>query len=450
MATTSLWHIAGRLKDLIDYVENPEKTLAAFPDLEDLWNAARYVQRPAATADGQYVTAINCLKETAIEQMILTKKQYGKGDGYIAYHGYQSFKPGEVTAQECHDIGVETAREMWGDRFQVLVATHLDHDHLHNHFCLNSVSFRDGRKYNYSNAERQRLRDVSDRICQEHGLSIIENPHKAPPRPVYFREKDGKPTRYNIYWNDVFDAIENNNSPRMVEKYLNALGYITDFTGAHWKIRLPQYQHFTRLDTLDERLTPQWIAQNCGRCASFGNQKAEISHSPDLPRELESAWRPYCKTTHIYRLYLYWCYELGILPKGTTYKPTSPFLREELAKLDQYDRETRFLAGSGIETITELQEAMEKAKAKLNTLTDERNHLTYQMRRAIPERKKELHEEKAELTKQITELRNKIKMMDNIARRSGYIDQCLERVYESEVRAFELQHDRRRERTYER
>ena len=92
MATTSLWHIAGRLKDLIDYVENPEKTLAAFPDLEDLWNAARYVQRPAATADGQYVTAINCLKGTAIEQMVLTKKQYGKGDGYIAYHGYQSFK----------------------------------------------------------------------------------------------------------------------------------------------------------------------------------------------------------------------------------------------------------------------------------------------------------------------------------------------------------------------
>ena len=72
------------------------------------------------------------------------------------------------------------------------------------------------------------------------------------------------------------------------------------------------------------------------------------------------------------------------------------------------------------------------------------------MRRATPERKKDLHKEKAELTKQITELRNRIKMMDNIARRSGYIDQCLERVYESEVRAFELQHDRRRERTYER
>ena len=120
-----------------------------YPELQDLWDASRYVQRPAATADGHYVTAINCLKETALEQMILTKRQYGKTDGYIAFHGYQSFKPGEVTAQECHDIGVALAKEMWGDRFQILVTTHLDKDHLHNHYLFNSVSFRDGRKYNY-------------------------------------------------------------------------------------------------------------------------------------------------------------------------------------------------------------------------------------------------------------------------------------------------------------
>ena len=154
MATTSLWHIKGHLRDLVDYVENPEKT---YPELQDLWDASRYVQRPAATADGHYVSAINCLKETALEQMILTKRQYGKTDGYIAFHGYQSFKPGEVTAQECHDIGVALAKEMWGDRFQILVTTHLDKDHLHNLYLFNSVSFRDGRKYNYSKAEIQRL-----------------------------------------------------------------------------------------------------------------------------------------------------------------------------------------------------------------------------------------------------------------------------------------------------
>ena len=66
MATTSLWHIEGRLKDLIDYVENPEKTASKTPELQDLYNVFSYVQRPEATQAGEYVTAINCLKETAL------------------------------------------------------------------------------------------------------------------------------------------------------------------------------------------------------------------------------------------------------------------------------------------------------------------------------------------------------------------------------------------------
>ena len=112
MATTSLWHIKGRLKDLTDYVENPEKTAAKTSELQDLYNVFSYVQRPEATQEGEYVTAINCLKETALRQMILTKKRYGKTDGYIAWHGYQSFKPEEVTPQLAHEIGVKLAKEM--------------------------------------------------------------------------------------------------------------------------------------------------------------------------------------------------------------------------------------------------------------------------------------------------------------------------------------------------
>ena len=213
MATTSLWHIKGRLKDLIDYVENPEKTAAKTPELQDLYNVFSYVQRPEATQEGEYVTAINCLKETALQQMILTKKRYGKTGGYIAWHGYQSFKPEEVTPQLAHEIGVKLAKEMWGDRFEIIVTTHLDKEHLHCHFCFNSVSFRDGNKYNYSKAERKRMMDISDRLCREYGLSVIEKPHKAPSRPVWLDEKNGKPTRYNVYRADVREAIDFSRTP---------------------------------------------------------------------------------------------------------------------------------------------------------------------------------------------------------------------------------------------
>lgn len=92
------------MKDLIDYVENPEKTKTKTPELQDLYNVFSYVQRPEATQEGEYVTALNCLKETALRQMILTKKRYGKTDGYIAWHGYQSFKPEEVTPQLAHEF----------------------------------------------------------------------------------------------------------------------------------------------------------------------------------------------------------------------------------------------------------------------------------------------------------------------------------------------------------
>ena len=165
MATTSLWHIEGRLKDLIDYVENPEKTKAKISELQDLYNVFSYVQRPEATQEGEYVTAINCLKETALRQMILTKKRYGKTDGYIAWHGYQSFKPEEVTPQLAHEIGVKLAKEMWGDRFEIIVTTHLDKEHIHCHFCFNSVSFRDGGKYNYSKIEQQHGQALEDTLA---------------------------------------------------------------------------------------------------------------------------------------------------------------------------------------------------------------------------------------------------------------------------------------------
>lgn len=219
MATTSLWHIEGRLKDLIDYVENPDKTVARTQDLQDLYNVFSYVSRPEATENGEYVSAINCLKEIALQQMILTKKQYGKHNGYIAWHGYQSFKPEEITPKEAHELGIQLAKELWGDRFQIIVTTHLDKDHIHNHFCFNSVSFIDGGKYNYSKVELRKLREVSDRICAEHGLSVIKNPHKAPSRPVWLDEKSGKLTRYNVYREDVKETANFSRTPYEVTPF---------------------------------------------------------------------------------------------------------------------------------------------------------------------------------------------------------------------------------------
>ncbi len=430
MATTKLWHIQGRLKDLVNYVENPEKTVK--PGLQDFFNVFSYTRNPDKTAGGQFVTAINCQKDIALQQMILTKQRYGKEDGYIAWHGYQSFKPGEITPEQCHQLGVELARQMWGDRFQVIVTTHLDREHLHNHFCVNSVSFKDGGKYNFSKKELKRLRDTSDRLCREHGLSVVEHPHKAPSRQVWLDEQAGKPTRYNIYRADVQEAIDRSITGRGMVQHLRGRGYIVDSTGPNLKIRLPKYPHFTRLDTLN----PQWTNKEIERLIydrdDLVSSRSKLPCKPDIPDWLQNAYHPRKRTTKIYQLYLYYCYQLGILPKGTAYHPVSPQLRADLRHLDDIDRQTRYLASRNIETVEELRADRAAKESQLEALTTQRTKLQNKIRRASPEQKIFLRKEKAEVTAQITSLRKEIRDSRAIEQRSVEIQDTLDRAFEAE------------------
>lgn len=430
MATTKLWHIQGRLKDLVDYVENPEKTVK--PGLQDFFNVFSYTRNPDKTADGQFVTAINCQKGIALQQMILTKQRYGKEDGYIAWHGYQSFKPGEITPEQCHQLGVELARQMWGDRFQIIVTTHLDKEHLHNHFCINSVSFKDGGKYNFSKKELKRLRDTSDRLCREYGLSVVEHPHKAPSRQVWLDEQAGKPTRYNIYRADVQKAIDSSITGRGMVQYLQGRGYIVDSTGPNLKIRLPQYAHFTRLDTLNPQWTNQGIEHLIYDRDDLISSRSKPPRKPDIPDWLRDAYQPQKRTTKIYRLYLYYCYQLGILPKGTAYRPTSPQMRADLRHLDDIDRQTRYLASHKIETVEELLEDRSAKEVQLESLVDQRTKLQNKIRRASPEQKILLRKEKAEVTAKITALRKDIRDSKEIEQRSLEIQNTLDRAFEAE------------------
>ena len=154
MATISLWKVDNRLDHVIDYAANIEKT--SLKDKEDLKDVLDYATRSTKTEQKLFVNALNCSPASAYEQMQETKKEYGKKNGILAFHGYQSFAPGEVTPEVAHEIGMKFAQQMWGDSFEVVVATHLDTDCCHNHFVLNSVSFVDGKKYYRSEKDYQK------------------------------------------------------------------------------------------------------------------------------------------------------------------------------------------------------------------------------------------------------------------------------------------------------
>ena len=145
-----------------------------------LGGVLRYTQQDEKTLwEGQrLVTGWNCTAQSALSEMWLTKEKYRKTDGRQYYHFVQSFAENDdLTPQEAHAIGLELAqREFHG--FEVLVATHIDTDHLHSHLIVNSVSFQDGKKLHQSAADLQAHRLASDEICAAHGLEILPPPEK--------------------------------------------------------------------------------------------------------------------------------------------------------------------------------------------------------------------------------------------------------------------------------
>ncbi len=167
MVTTGFWPVKNRLKEVIDYANNPDKTTnKKFLD-KDLYMALRYVEDDKKTDQTMYVSGINCPKQRVYEYMMATKRRYGKLGGNIAYHGYHSFVCGEVTLEEAHQIGLETARRIWSKDYEIVVTTHLNTDNIYNHFLVNSVSFRTGRKFESHISNHYKLREISDAVCLE-------------------------------------------------------------------------------------------------------------------------------------------------------------------------------------------------------------------------------------------------------------------------------------------
>lgn len=199
MATTKIWDVRGWLGQVVNYIENPEKTENtgfSEADIQGLRDVMNYATQDYKTEKQFYVSGINCLPETARQQMLLTKKRWVKEGGIVAFHGYQSFAPGEVTPELAHEIGLKLAKELWGDRFEVIVATHLDKAHLHSHFVLNSVSFLDGKRYNdckatYKGSLKHRMSSVKGlRALYLHYVYLLSRVQRQPIKKASFRLRE--------------------------------------------------------------------------------------------------------------------------------------------------------------------------------------------------------------------------------------------------------------------
>ena len=139
MAVTSIWPVSGHPRKVIDYARNPEKTVEqsaeAMSALHAINGVVEYAADELKTETRSYVTCLGCIsEETAAQEFMEVKELWGKTGGRQCFHGYQSFRENEVNAEIAHAIGVKLATRLWGERFQVIVATHCNTGHYHNHF----------------------------------------------------------------------------------------------------------------------------------------------------------------------------------------------------------------------------------------------------------------------------------------------------------------------------
>lgn len=171
MAVTSIWKVCSRMDHVVDYITNSEKT-------NGLETVIGYDTNDNKTINKQYVSCINCLQSNPYTSMLNTKKQFKDEKEILGFHGYQSFAEGEVTADLAHQIGVELAQKLWGDKFEVVVSTHLNTANIHNHFLVNATSFVNGKRYCNTKKDYSNMKRESDVLCKRYGLSIINQKNK--------------------------------------------------------------------------------------------------------------------------------------------------------------------------------------------------------------------------------------------------------------------------------
>ena len=421
MATTGFWPVKGSLKDVVNYADNPDKTTNPKYLDKDLANALKYVENDSKTDMKMFVSGINCPTVRAYEQMMATKRRYGKLGGNVAYHGYQSFRSGEVTPEEAHKIGIETAKRMWGENYEIVVTTHLNTENIHNHFVVNSVSFKTGRKFEIHISDHIRLREISDVVCKEFNKSVIENAKfYNSDKKSYWIHKQGKKTHRDILRDDVDFAVKTSGNLMEFERIMINMGYSfnRNIMSAHPSVIAKGWQRPVRIDSLGEEYSTEGlvkrIADNKIFVSSFAKServhKTKPKHTPLAEMEYQLRRVKYMDTLEAM---FYLLLEL-LKPSNptTNYKPPlSPFMREEIRKFEQYQKQFKHLHDEKINTVSELEFFISDLSKQINDLEKERSNADNKRRRATTDADKKMYKsEIRDISAKIKPIREKLKI----------------------------------------
>ena len=335
----------------------------------------RYVLNGDKTNEQILTASQGCSTEHAVCRMMKTKRHYRQTDGVQYYHIIQSFKPGEVTPE----LALEIAREFAAEHlpgYQAVIGVHVDKEHIHAHTIFNSVNANTGEKY-HSNARSyySQIRAISDRLCREHGLSIImeSKTEKAVSYIEWLRQSKGQPTFRAMLEADLREAIEDANDIGHFFLIMEHKGYEIQY-GNRLGFRLRGQERFMIPGRKDPLFTEDGI-----RTAIAGNLD-EIAAGTHPAIVYRPRYEPYRrrhpqKYTGFMALYVHYLYLLGKAGQRQYPPKMTSHLRREIMKFEQYKEQFAFLRTHGVSTADGLQAVRARTEETLASLNKQRTIL---------------------------------------------------------------------------
>ena len=231
------------------------------PIKSTLSKALAYIQNPAKTEEKMLVSSFGCSYETADIEFAYTLSQALEKGNNLAHHLMQSFEPGEVSYEKAHEIGRQLADAVTKGQHEYVLTTHIDKGHIHNHVIFCAVNFIDHRKYNSNKRSYYGIRNISDRLCRENGLSVVVPGRGSKGKSYAEYQADRVGTSWKGKLKIAVDAL----IPQASDfadflRLLQAAGYEIK-PGKYISCRAPGQERFTRLKTLGADYTEEAITE---------------------------------------------------------------------------------------------------------------------------------------------------------------------------------------------
>lgn len=326
--------------------------------------AIQYVLNGDKTQEQIYTARMNCVEGHEYRQMKATKKEYKKEDGVQSYHIVQSFLPGEISPELALKISKEFAAEHLSG-YEVVIGVHVDKEHIHSHIVFNSVCAADGSKY-HSNKKSyyQQIRRISDRLCAEHGLSIVMRGESSKSMSYieWLREKHGKSTYRSMLEDDLRIAIEDANDYGHFLVLMEGMGYEIKH-GSRLVFRVRGQEQFM----VPGRRNPLFTEEGIRKAIRSNLEAVEAGLKPAYTQR--QAYVPYVKRPKqkgFLGLYVHYLYLLGKIEKRQYPPRMTPHLKAEVMKFDQYKAQFNLLRKHNITTPEKLDDFVKNCEKRIS------------------------------------------------------------------------------------